>query len=97
MNVANRWYAVQSMLYQKRFAVLLMQAEIANYNKAEYENSLKVYRDLQNTLDTAFDDGKSEGKLEGIQEIARKMKQEGIEFSMISKVTGLSLDEIEKQ
>ncbi len=39
--------------------------------------------------------GKLEGKLEGIREIARKFKQLGIELEIISKNTGLSLDEIE--
>ena len=39
--------------------------------------------------------GKLEGKLEGIREIARKFKQSGIELEIISKNTGLSLDEIE--
>ncbi len=39
--------------------------------------------------------GKLEGKLEGIREIARKLKQSGIALEIISKNTGLSLDEIE--
>ena len=29
--------------------------------RAKYEDSLKYYRDLKNSLDTAFDDGKKEG------------------------------------
>ena len=90
-------------LQEKVFAKLFKQAEIANYSKAEYseyENSLKVYRDLKNTLDTAFDEGMIEGEIKGeikgIRQTAKKMKQAGIEFAMINQVTGLSLEEIEK-
>ncbi len=36
-----------------------------------------------------------EGKQEGIRKIARKFKQSGIALEIISKNTGLSLDEIE--
>ncbi len=36
-----------------------------------------------------------EGRQEGIREIARKLKQSGIALEIISKNTGLSLDEIE--
>jgi len=43
--------------------------------------------------------GKQEGKLEGIKEgikeTAKKMKQEKISIETISKITGLSLEEIE--
>ncbi len=40
-------------------------------------------------------EGRQEGKLEGSREIARKFKQSGIALEIISKNTGLSLDEIE--
>ncbi len=40
-------------------------------------------------------EGVRKGKQEGIREIARKLKQSGIGLEIISKNTGLSLDEIE--
>ncbi|SEH05013.1 PD-(D/E)XK nuclease family transposase [Candidatus Venteria ishoeyi] len=55
-------------LQEKIFEKLFKQAEIANYTDAEYteyETSLKIYRDLKNSIDTAFDDGKLEGRVEG--------------------------------
>jgi predicted transposase/invertase (TIGR01784 family) len=77
-----------------------------------YENSLKVYRDLKGAMDTAFDEGKIEGKLEGILEgklegklegilegkieIAKSAKLMGLSKEDISKLTGLSFEEIEK-
>nr|GFD34370.1 hypothetical protein [Tanacetum cinerariifolium] len=53
------------------------KAELANLGQADldkYESSLKVYRDLKGVIDTAFDEGKTEGKLE----TARQLKQLGL-------------------
>jgi len=58
-------------LQERIFTKLFKQAEIASYSAeeyGEYENSLKVYRDLKNTLDTAFDEGRAEGLVEGREE-----------------------------
>jgi hypothetical protein len=48
--------------------------------------NLKVYRDYKNTLDTAFAEGKTE--------VARNLKALGVEVEIISKSTGLSLEEL---
>jgi predicted transposase/invertase (TIGR01784 family) len=73
-------------LQEKIFAKLFEQAEIANYTAREYheyEQSLKVYRDLKNVIDTAFEDGIAEGiakgRAEGIEEGITKGRAEGIE------------------
>jgi len=84
-----------SKLQEKVFGKLFQQAEIANYSDdeyAEYEDSLKVYRDLKNSIDTAF----AEGKEEGVLDTARNMKKEGINIQKIAKITGLSINDIEK-
>ncbi len=81
-------------LQEKIFAKLFAQAEIASYSDAEYtqyEESLKYYRDLNNSIDTAFDEGKIEGKIE----TAKKMKRKGYPIDDIADVTGLSTIEIE--
>ncbi|ALG67140.1 Rpn family recombination-promoting nuclease/putative transposase [Beggiatoa leptomitoformis] len=67
-------------LQERIFSKLFEQAEIAGYTDqeyAEYEESLKVYRDLKNVIDTAFDEGKAEGKAEGLTEGIEKGKAEG--------------------
>lgn len=69
-------------------------AEIANFDEgqlAEYEESLKVYRDLKGVIDTSFE----EGKLEEKSELARKMKAKGYEVSEIADLTGLTKEHIE--
>ena len=66
------------------------------------EDSLKTYRDLKNSLDTAEEKGRNEGREEGREEgraeekldIARKMKSKGFTAADISEMTGLSDEEI---
>ncbi len=77
-------------LQEKIFSQLFEQAEIAQFDDNEYnayEESLKEYRDLKNSLDTAFDDG--------IEKVARNMIAEGLAFDLISKMTGLPTDKID--
>lgn len=87
----NRPQALQERVFEKLFEA----AEIARFTseeKAKYEESLKYYRDLKNVVETSFDEGKAERNLE----IARQMKTRGMETTLISEITGLSIDEIEK-
>jgi len=94
-------------LQEKIFAKLFEQAEIANYSEqeyTEYEHSLKVYRDLNNVIETAESkgekrgkaEGRAEGKAEGKLEIARAMLLKGLEIDFIAEITQLSKEEIEK-
>lgn len=67
------------------------KAEIAKYSEEErydYEQSLKIYRDLKSVIDTAFDEGKIE--------VARNLKSLGVDINIISKSTGLTTEEIDK-
>jgi len=78
-------------------------AEIAKFSKEEvqsYEDSLKTYRDLKNSLDTAREEGeikgKIEGKIEGKTEIVIAMLIEGEPLEKIAKYSGLSFEEIKR-
>ena len=87
--------AIPTIFKDEVFIQAFEKAELANFNQIEldsYENSLKTYRDLKGVIDTAFDEGKTEGKLE----VAKKMKLKGILYKDISESTGLSESEIEK-
>ncbi len=82
-------------LQEKIFNKLFEQAEIANYSDeeyAEYEESLKTYRDLKNSIDTAFEQGQKKKSIE----VAKSMILKGYLFKDISEITGLPADEIEK-
>jgi len=69
----------------------------------EYEESLKVYRDLKGVIDTSFEEGEKvglekgfgKGKDEKAREVAKAMKNEGEPIEKISMYTGLSSEEIE--
>ena len=71
--------------------------EIAKFTPVElkeYEDSLKTYRDLKNSLDTAEEKGRVEGRVEEKIAIARNLKSMGMSISDISKATGLQEEEI---
>ena len=77
------------------FLKLFETAEIYKFNRKEYqeyEDSLKYYRDLKNSLDTAKEEGKIEGKIE----IAKEMLKENEPIEKIMRYTGLTKEEIEK-
>ena len=88
-------------LRNKVFDRLFKEAEIAQFTKAElreYEDSLKAYRDIKNSLDTAKEEGRAEGRVEGRAEgraeVAKKMLSMGMSPNDIAEATGLALDEI---
>ena len=90
-------------LRDKIFDRLFQVAEIAKFTPVElkeYEDSLKTYRDLKNSLDTAEEKGRVEGRVEGEKRkaiaIARNLKSMGMSISDISKVTGLQEEEIKE-
>jgi predicted transposase/invertase (TIGR01784 family) len=91
------------MLREQVFEQLFDTAEIARFTPDQvrsYEKSLKYYRDMKNSLDTAFDEGRVEGKEEGKnerdREIVRNGIQQGIDIKMIAQLTGLSEEEIKE-
>ena len=89
---------IPSIFKDEVFIKAFEKAELTKLGQAEldsYENSLKIYRDLKGVIDTAFDDGKAEGKIESKIEIATALKESGVPINIISKATGLSGSEIE--
>ncbi len=80
---------VPNNLQEDVFNKLFQTAEIAQFTHDEmmrYENSLKYYRDMKNSLDTA--------KHERSIEIAKSMKADNLPIATIIKYTGLTADEI---
>jgi predicted transposase/invertase (TIGR01784 family) len=90
-------------LTERIFKKLFDVAEIAKFNREQllqYEDSLKYYRDLKNSLDTKFREGLIEGeikgKTEGKMEIAKNLLSMNAEVDFIVAATGLTRAEIEK-
>ena len=89
------------------FSRLFNQAEIARFSKTElreYEDILKAYRDMKNSLDNAEEKGiakglakgRAEGKKDKAVEIAKKLLEMDMPIDAIMKATGLSQEEITK-
>jgi len=86
-------------LQEKIFAKLFEQAEIANYSEQEYneyEHSLKIYRDLNNVIETAETKGEKRGEARKAKEIARSMLLKGLDIELIMEITQLSKEDIEQ-
>ena len=88
-------------LQQRIFEKFFRTAEIALFKQEEreaYEDSLKYYRDLKNSLDTSREEGMVEGemrgRIEGKIEIAKKLISMGLDDGKISEATELSFEEI---
>jgi hypothetical protein len=60
-------------------------------NRLKYEDSLKHYRDMENSLDLQYAVGRKEEKLE----IVQKAIQKGFDNQTIVDLTGLSVEQIE--
>jgi len=101
--------ALQERIFQRVFD----QAEIARFTLDEsriYEESLKQYRDMSNTIASAERRGRAEGRAEGREEgrvegraegrvetnreNARRMKVKGYAVEDIAEITGLTAEEI---
>ncbi|MBB6458881.1 Rpn family recombination-promoting nuclease/putative transposase [Flammeovirga kamogawensis] len=106
-------------LQEKIFEQFFQTAEISKMTKQEllsYEDSLKYYRDLKNSLDTAKGEGieigikigrekgREIGKEEGIEigeynnaiKAAKKMLSDGLSIEIVSKYSGLTLEDVKK-
>lgn len=74
----------------------------------EYEDSLKAYRDVKNSIDTALEKGREEGMAKGMekgmakgmekekQSTARRLLSMGLSEEQVSTATELPLEVIRK-
>ena len=79
----------------RAFERLFEACEIAKFTpeeKLRYEHDMITERDYDNIIYTA----KAEGRTEGKADVARAMKAKGLETSLISELTGLSAEEIQR-
>ena len=95
----NKLDRVPNQLGESIFERLFEVAEIAKFSKEEadaYEESLKSYRDLKNSLDTAFEEGMEKGREEEKREIIKKLIGIGLDVASISTATGYSEHQIKE-
>ena len=88
-----------SSLREKIFSRLFDAAAIARFTPIElreYEDSLKAYRDIKNSLDTAEAKGREEGINIANLAIAKRMLSDGMDMELVLKYTGLTEIQIKK-
>ena len=88
-----------SALKEKVFTKLFEEAEIAKFTPTElkeYEDSLKAYRDVKNSIDTALEKGREEGMEKEKLATARRLLSMGLSDEQVSTATELPLEEIQK-
>ena len=88
-----------SSLREKIFSRLFDAAAIARFTPTElreYEDSLKAYRDIKNSLDTAEAKGREEGINIANLAIAKRMLSDGMDMELVLKYTGLTEKQIKK-
>lgn len=62
----------------------------------EYEDSLKAYRDIKKSIDTAKEEGREEGVAKEKLATAKRLLGMGLTQEQVAKGTGFSIKEIEK-
>lgn len=103
--------ALQERVFKRLFEAASI-ARFTPKQLREYEDSVKAYRDIVNAVNTARTEGLEEGLEKGLEqgleqglekgheeekmEIARKMKSDGLPDDIISKYTGLPIEEIKR-
>lgn len=88
-----------SSLREKIFSRLFDAAAITRFTPIElreYEDSLKAYRDIKNSLDTAEAKGREEGINIANLAIAKRMLSDGMDMELVLKYTGLTEIQIKK-
>ncbi len=90
----NKLHRVPDELREGIFERLFEVAEIARFSPEEvqaYEDSLKSYRDLKNSLDTAFE----EGIEQGIEQVAIGLIEKQVLDEIILPTTGLTKEQLQ--
>ena len=94
-----RLHDIPEKFKDRIFRKLFAAAEIAKFTPEEamaYEDSLKVYRDLKNSIDTAREEGEIKGHEVAMMETAMKMLADHLPVESIARYTGLSTEQIEQ-
>ena len=100
-NEAARLFKVQEIDGEDLHKILLANAELFRYLNSRYVKDEKLNKEVLSMTKTLYDPaveekGRREGKLEGKLEAARNALIEGIEPKIVAKITGLSMETVEK-
>lgn len=87
---------IKSTLYQLSTVEV---AQLSPLEKEQYEAKLKVYRDLKNVIDTAFEEGRRQAKEAAQREIAKPfiialLELDKLSIEKIASMTNSTMDYI---
>lgn len=79
-------------------------ASLTDKERMRYESDLKNYMDTMSCIEFAEnrgrtegrEEGRVEGRIEGKTEVAKALKNKGVDMELICQTTGLSIEQIEK-
>lgn len=75
-------------------------ASLTDKERMRYESDLKNYMDTMSCIEFAENrgrtEGREEGRVEGKTEVAKALKNKGVDMELICQTTGLSIKQIEK-
>lgn len=86
-------------LKERIFTKLFEEAEIAKFSQQElreYEDCLKAYRDIKNSIDTAKEEGREEGIAKEKLATANRLLGMGLTQEQVAQGAGLSIEDIER-
>jgi len=89
-NLQNHPKALQDRVQKKLFE----KVEIAKFTPKEcqtHKSNFKYYLNIGNVLDTAKEEGVKKRKLE----VTKQMQSEGMNWEIITRITGISQEEIQ--
>ena len=95
----NKLDRIPDKFHEKIFEKLFESAEIGKLTHEQmlsYEDSLKYYRDIKNSIDTARDEGIERGRNEERVKVATALLKKGMHEDIIMEVTGLGLQLIQE-
>ncbi len=95
----NKLNRIPDKLKEQIFEKVFETAEIARFTPDQvrsYEDSLKYYRDLKNSLDSAKEEGVIEGIEKGKVEVAKNLIENNVSIEIIMKSTGLTKEQMER-
>ena len=96
-------WAAQDAVF-KKLSEITEVASLSGEDRVKYDESLRQYRDTIVVMEGQYQQGEAKGRSEGLQQglqqgisnVARTMKQQGMDVAQIALYTGLSAEEIEK-
>ena len=89
----------ESLTLDKTFREIFQKANTAQMTAQEFEDFIRRNKYHWNhliALDERYTSGMAEGKLEGLTQVAKSLKTEGMDITLIQKVTGLSAEKIKQ-